>query len=345
MCNLTVIGCDLNVHTLNLLSEDDKHIKRNVNFWLDGVIGCTIAIVGLFINSLIIFILRTKQDLKHVSTGLFCNLLVADNLFLSIKMFNNCYWNFDANYLGHFVSSIIYPMEKIFLTITIFITVGIAHQGSAMATNFERYEKISSNQRSRRLKILLYILPVVISAVIVNIPRFFCYEFINGRVEKTSLRENFHFIVVYNNFVANILTVFGPITMLLFYNWNIYLFIYEKHREIEEWNMDEKIRKQNKTHANILFIIIIMFVVCHLPRCFLKFYKGFYEPIWIKILLSLSRMLITFHKSTTAIIYIIKNAKVQKYLCAMFEDLSSVFRSRSEVQHNTDSQTTQINNL
>jgi hypothetical protein len=122
-------------------------------------------------------------------------------------MVNKSYWNFDANYLRHLVTSVVYPAEKIFLTITIFITVCIAHQGSAMATDFERYEKIASHQTSRRLKILLYILPVVISAVIVNIPRFFCYEFIDGSVEKTKLRENFHFVVVYNNFVANILTV------------------------------------------------------------------------------------------------------------------------------------------
>ena len=119
--------------------------------------------------------------------------------------------------------------------------------------------------------------------------------------------------------------------MLLFYNWNTYLFIHEKRREIEEWNMDDNIRKQNKTHANILFIIIIMFVACHLPRSFLKFHKGFYEPLWIKVLLSLSRMMVTFHKSTIAIIYIVRNTKVRRYLCTIFEDLLSVFRSRSEI--------------
>ena len=323
--------CDLNVQRNSHISEDDKYILNNVNIWVDIVIGCTIAIIGLVINSLVIFILRTKQDMKHVSTGLFCSLLVADNMFLAIQMISNVYWNFDVKGLGYLVSYIAYPMEKIFLTITIFLTVCIAHQGSAMVTDFEMYEKITSNQTSRRKKILFYVLPVVISAVIVNIPRFFCYEFNDGRVEKTSLRENFHFIVVYNNFVANILTVFGPITMLLFYNWNIYLFIHEKHKEIEEWNMDEKVRKQNKIHANILFVIIIMFVACHLPRCFLKFYKGFYEPLWIKVLLSLSRMLITFHKSTTAIIYIVKHTKVQNYLYKMFSCLFSVFRSSSEV--------------
>ena len=338
MCNLTaaVLGCDLIVTKLRQLSEDEKFVKDNVNLWVDGVIGTTIAVVGLFINSLTIFILRTKQDLKHVSTGLLCSLLVADNLFLAIKIINNCYWDFGVTSLGKLVTLALYPTEKIFLTMTIFLTVSIAHQGSAMATDFERYDRISSDQTSRRMKILLYILPVVVSAVIFNIPRFLCYEFIEGRVEKTELRKNFHFIVVYENFVANILTVFGPITMLVFYNWNIYLFINEKHREIEEWNMDTKIRKQNKNHANVLFIIIIMFIICHFPRCFLKFYKGFYEPLWIKILLSLSRTLIILHKSTTAIIYIIKNHKVQTYLRDIFGHVSNRTKSCSTEMQTKD---------
>ena len=329
MCNFSVakIDCDLHIKQYSQLSEEEKQIKDNVHFWIDGVTNSSIAIIGLFINSIIIFILRTKNDLKHVSTGLFCGLLIADNLYLAIKVISNCYWNFDLHHIAFLISYIIYPLEKIFLTVTIFSTIAIAHQGSEMATDFERYDRISANQTSRRKKITQYVLPVVILSLIVNIPRFFCYQVNNGRVERTELRRNFHFVVVYNNFVTNILTVFGPITLLMFYNWNIYLFISEKCREIEEWKMDKKIRKRNKIHANILFIIIIMFVVCHLPRCFLKFYSGFYEPLWIEILLSISRMMVVFHKSTTAIIYIVKNAKVQKYLKALFKELDCSLKS------------------
>ena len=328
------IDSELYIQQYSQFSEDEEQIKNDVKFWIDGVVNTSIAVIGLLINTIVIFILRTKHDLKHVSTGLFCGLLIADNLYLAVRVISNCYWNFDIHQLAFTISYVIYPMEKTFLTITIFSTVAIAHQGSAMATDFERYERISGNQRSRRIKIAQYALPVTISSFILNIPRFFCYENINGKVARTALRRNFHFVVVYNNFVINVLTVFGPITLLMFYNWNIYLFISEKAREIKEWKMDKKIRKRNKIHANILFIIIIMFIVCHLPRCFLKFYSGFYEPLWIEILLSLSRMMVTFHKSTTAIIYIVKNSKVQGYLKDFVKECQCSIKSSTNESEN-----------
>ena len=336
MCNLSIVNidCDLCIHQFTQLTEEEKGIKKELHFWIDGIINTSIAVVGLLINTIVVYILRTKTDLKHVSTGLFCGLLVADNLYLSIKVISNCYWNFEMYQLAYLIAYIIYPMEKAFLTITVFSTIAIAHQGSEMAIDFERYDRISANQTSRRRKIAQYALPVTILSFIINIPRFFCYHVINGRVARTAFRKNFHFLVVYNNFICNILTVFGPITLLMFYNWNIYLFISEKCREIEQWKMDKKIRKRNKIHANILFIIIIMFIACHLPRCFLKFYSGLYEPLWIEILESLSRMMVTFHKSTTAIIYIVKNAKVQKYLKTFFQELQCAFKKSSNESEN-----------
>ena len=330
MCNDTavIIWTNLTVTILSQLSENDTTTLNEIKFWVDGVIGTTIATLGIPINSLTIFILRTKPSLKHVSTGLVCSLLVADTLFLACKIMNNLYWDFNIASLGPLVGYVLIPLEKTFLTMTIFITVGIAHQGSAMAKDFEGYERISSHQRSRRLKILSYILPVVVASLVINIPLFFGYQCVDGMVIDTEVRRNFHFIVLYNNFVRNILTVFAPITLLIFYNWNIYIFIREKYKEIEEWDMDEAVRKQNKMHAKILFIIILMFIICHSPRCFLKFYRGFYEPYWIKVLFSLSRTLITFDKATTGIIYIIKMRKIQMYLYELFEPLCSVRKSQ-----------------
>ena len=125
MCNFSVakIDCDLHIEQYSQLSEEEKQIKDNVHFWIDGVTNSAIAIIGLLINSIIIFILRTKNDLKHVSTGLFCGLLIADNLYLAIKVISNCYWNFDLHHIAFLISYIIYPLEKIFLTVTILLKV------------------------------------------------------------------------------------------------------------------------------------------------------------------------------------------------------------------------------
>ena len=116
MCNLSVanIGCDLYIQQFSQFSKEEEQIKNNVHFWIDGVMNTSIAIAGIIINTIIIFILRTKIDLKHVSTGLFCGLLIADNLYLAVKVISNCYWNFDIHQLAYIMPHLVYPMEKTF---------------------------------------------------------------------------------------------------------------------------------------------------------------------------------------------------------------------------------------
>ena len=80
------------------------------------------------------------------------------------------------------------------------------------------------------------------------------------------------------------------------------------------WDMDSSIYKKNKTHIDILFIIIALFVICHFPRCFLKFYEVFYEPFWIKVLGTIERLLLIIHFSANSFIYMIKNDTFRKHI-------------------------------
>ena len=50
----------------------------------------------------------------------------------------------------------------------------------------------------------------------------------------TTLKTNFHFVVLYENLFSMVITAFAPITLLVFFNWNVYRFIHQKQNEIEE---------------------------------------------------------------------------------------------------------------
>ena len=279
MYNNTIIDNDMTITTGFGLNEDEKNMVEMVHFWGDGVLGCFFAIVGLIMNSLAIFILMTKEELKHITTELLCRLLWVENTFLCTKLINLCYFDFGFQCVAVIIPYFVYPLENTSLTMAVFLMVCHAHQGYLITMNMRKYESTLSCGMSRQKMIIRYMLPVVLFGVLINIPRFFCYNLVNlgdsYQVEKTEVRKNFHFVVLYDNFVCNVLTVFAPITMILFFNWNIYLFLEEKGQEIEDWDMDSSIYKKNKTHMDILFIIIVLFVICHFPRCFLKFYEVF----------------------------------------------------------------------
>ena len=327
MCNGSIIHCDLSISSGFQLTTSEEEILNEIYFWADGVLGTLIAIIGFIMNGLAIYILSTKEEMRHVTTEILCRLLVTENIFLFLKLIKILYYDFRIKSLAVVIPYIVYPVENICLTMSVFLMICLAHQGYIMTIDLEKYEMTSACKASRRRRVVRYMVPVIILSIIINIPRFFSYKLAsveNGyKIEKTELRTNFHYVVLYDNFVCNIITVFTPINLILFFNWNIYLFVKEKRQEMDEWDMDSKIRKKNKTHANILFIILILFAICHFPRCFLKFYEVFYEPFWIKVIATFERILLMIHFSMNSFIYMIKNDTFRKHFRSILMKICS----------------------
>lgn len=320
-----------------MLSEEENSALQNVYFWGDGILGSLLSIIGSVMNFLAIYILMTTEELKHMTTDLLCYLLWIENVFLFTRLINLCYFDFGIQYLAVIIPYGVYPLENIALTMAVFLMVCLAHQGYSITMNMREYESMKSFRKRCQKMTVRYTLPVVLFSLLINIPRFFCYRVVNNEISyqvvKTEARKNFHFVVLYDNFVCNVLTMFAPITLLLFFNWNIYLFLDEKGKEIEDWDMDSSIYKKNKTHIDILFIIIALFVICHFPRCFLKFYEVFYEPFWIKVLGTIERLLLIIHFSANSFIYMIKNDTFRKHILLISKKLCclSTFENGTDV--------------
>ena len=315
---ITTIDNNMTITIHCELTENEQKVMEGFYFWLDGVIGCILAMLGIIVNFLSIYILTSKKDLRNRSTYLLLGLLVAQNVFLLTRIINSFYFDFNWRCLAVLIPYIVYPIEKVSLTSSVFLTVCLAHQGYSVICDFDKSSQISFNQKICRKRTIQYILVSIITSVLFNIPRCFCYEVVKEedgfyKVSSLPLRKNFHYVVFYENFISNILTVFAPITMLIFFNWSIYLFVVEKRQEIELWNMDVQIKKQSKNHSKTLIIIIVIFIICHLPRCFLKFYDGFYDPLGIKIVGSLERVLLILHSFSNTGIYLIKNIPFRSY--------------------------------
>ena len=337
MCNNTIIDSNMMIRTEFMLSEEENSTLQNVYFWGDGVLGSLLSIIGLVMNVLAIYILMTREELKHMTTDLLCYLLWIENAFLFTRLINLCYFDFGFQHLAVIIPHGVYPLENMALTMAVFLMVCLAHQGYLITMNMRKYESMLAFRKRCQKMTVRYMLPVVLCSLLINIPRFFCYRIVNNensyQVVRTEVRKNFHFVVLYDNFVCNVLTMFAPITLLLFFNWNIYLFLDKKGKEIEDWDMDSSIYKKNKTHIDILFIIIALFVICHFPRCFLKFYEVFYEPFWIKVLGTIERLLLIVHFSANSFIYMIKNDTFRKHIFLISKKLFCLltFENRTDV--------------
>ena len=314
-----------------ITTAEKDEILETINYWLNGIIGCIIAIIGLIMNIVTLLILRTQADLKHMMNYLLTSLLITDNIFLITQILNIFLYNFKIEALKQIQPHIVYPIEKTSLTMAVFCIICLAHQGYLITWDPVKYRKISASQKLRRKRATLYFLPALVLAVMINIPRWFS-EWINDK----ALKKSWFYVVFYENFILSILTVFVPITLLVFFNWSVRDAIRDKQHDLDKQISTipglvatfaagrnrmsamevakTKLGVRDKMQTRILIVIIIFFIICHFPRCVLKFFDGFPKPIGVKILETLERVLLIIHATATPFIYIVKNKKFRNHL-------------------------------
>ena len=143
----------------------------------------------------------------------------------------------------------------------VFFTVSIAHQAYLLTWEYEEYDMMSSSQEMLRKHTLAYAVPILIVSAVINLPRWFSYKLEKiGNVYKmveTDMEKNCHYKIYYENFVLNVLTVFVPITLLVFFNWSVFNFIKKKQHEIDgsAGEIHLQIPHYHSQHADILGVI------------------------------------------------------------------------------------------
>ena len=357
LCNTTFdLICHLKVDTSASAEEKEKAILKGIHFWFDGVIGLTIASIGLIMNTITILILQSEKDMKNMINNLLSALLITNNVFLITNLVNILVYDFDfKDWTETLPFFFIYPIKKTSLTMVVYFIIALAHQAYVTIWDPAKYKLISSREHYRQKRTRQYVIPIIVVAIIVNLPRWFSYECHRDgnkfKIIKGVLKKSFYYVVFYENFVLNILTVFVPITLLILFNWSIRNFIQEKERQIATRksllqdtpptdtqgngrgaNDRKNSGTQHKTETNILIIIIILFIICHFPRCIIKFFDGFPKSFGSRVMESFERVLLIIHASTTPFIYISKNLQFRQYL---FDVLNKICFCRNVSSENS----------
>ena len=327
------------------LTEEEEYLYKEVRFWANGVFGGCLGIIGFIMNTLTLIILRSMPEWKHMMNYLLSLLLLVNNAYLITQIINMLAYGlpeYGFDVLMVIIPNFVYPIEKTVLTMGVFFTVSIAHQAYLLTWEYEEYNMMSSSQAMLRKHTLAYAVPILIVSVVINLPRWFSYkletiendiyEIIEYKMVETDMEKNFYYKIYYENFVLNVLTVFVPITLLVFFNWSVFNFIKKKQHEIDstlknsmymknEDNKEKKVHERSKPEANILIIIIILFITCHFPRCILKFADGYPKDLTTRILDMLGRVLLIAYASATPFIYLTKNTRFRKQFYLLFNKI------------------------
>ena len=350
MCNTTI---ELICGYLRPLTDKDNEMIENMNYWFDGVVGISIVLIGLIMNTIACVVLLTNKSMKQLIYHLLSALFIINNVFLFTQLINKLYYDFKYQALIFLIPYLIYPIEKSSISATVFCIVSLAHQSYRMAYDPEKYRRIYSLNTLRKKHAKSYILSSLILAFIINIPRWFSYKVVlqndttsenEYKIVHTHMKSKFEYVVFYENFVLHILTLIAPMTLLVFYNWSAHNMIQDRQLELSRLSSIYKVgRSESKEYADqwkrikiqikstalnkevrhILIVIIFIFIICHLPRCFTKFYDGMYTPYILKIFEYGQRLLLILYAASTPIVYIRGNKKFWKHLTELIYKLSS----------------------
>ena len=151
----------------------------NISFWLEGVVISGLSIVGIFLNLLGIRILIMKESAQNLFNYLLITLFIADSVYLVLANMESLLNVLIASDYLYFLlfPNFIYPGRWMAMTMSIFMTVAIAHE-RYVAVRYpikHRTQEKSAKFRWRRLG--KYVITSVVLAILSNLPHAFESKF------------------------------------------------------------------------------------------------------------------------------------------------------------------------
>ena len=244
------------------LHKDLKYGYEKEYFWVSGVCLVVVGIFGFFGN-LINFIILWRGKLRK---NPFYQLLIA------LAFFDICFivsWGIYEGYQAMAcephndnVNHVTYQILNIAFTGSIYMTIAIS---------FERYLGICYPKINVKRGAWIYVLPVCIITVSFNFPRLLerKYFIVNGTLEskKTDLANSTSYKLHYNFVASTIIDTFIPLICLIFLNGSIISTISHTSKQLQNAAATDHVQQvPRKSMTNILFTVVIVFFICHLPR-------------------------------------------------------------------------------
>ena len=154
----------------------DENLYRVFSYWVGGIAVILVAIVGIILNITGIGLILAFRLSKHnIFNHIIVFLFIVDSVFLFVKIIDVLVQNFNVKnkILIIMFPKFAYPMSAICLTLSVFLTVGVAHERYVAIKHLIVHNQQNSSAKYRRTKLMKYILPMLLCAIAFNVPKFF----------------------------------------------------------------------------------------------------------------------------------------------------------------------------
>lgn len=278
------------------VTKDEWHIESIHSWWVQGLAVMVFGCVGILVSVIAIIVLSDKK-----LSGIFFNKLIIalisfDLVYLMFSICDSIRLNFITkdfkNHLycsapGYLVFFVIYPLRKILMCCSVYMTVVVAFERFSAVTNPITHRS-SSRFSSLNMKALKYVTTVGLISVLYGIPLFFAFQIKEQEDGKACvdvwLRSDENFVLIYLNIISLIITGVAPFLLLAFFYCMIFITIkngMKIRKELEETTLTtasstkcliqtQEIKMEEKkgeiVRSMILLWIVISFLICHLPR-------------------------------------------------------------------------------
>ena len=224
------------------ITKDNKRlytikVAKPCRFWAEGVISTVVAIFGFVGNLISIWVLADEELRRSAFNRLLLALAIIDCMFImpGTIIYTAKAFAWEADWYNRTFPVFIYPFTEISLCSSIYMTVAIAvERYIGLCRPFQRLSGSCSAKT--------YITPVVLVAMILNIPKFFesetTYRTSKGdnttitSIGVTSLRLHPDYITYYWMWTRLLTTGVIPFLVLALLNSKIYLAIRKSKHEL-----------------------------------------------------------------------------------------------------------------
>ena len=324
---------------LNELTKDQKLMGEAISWIFECVLTLLLSPFGILFNGLALYLLSTTKLFESFFNRLLAFMATFDIMYLIVSISEAIRQHLVKSCVHDYVFVIlVYPLRSILMCCSIYTTLALA---------MERYFKVCKPlskmgkrsggiQENTWKRVVKYILPIVVFATLLYAPKFFelkntdckklCFSMNSNktncttkRIELTELRTDEHYVLWYVNASRFLFDWAIPITSLAYLNIRIYLKLKEYLHRRHIRNRSQTTERPKDVHqAIVLFSIVFLFFICHLPRVilniqeFINLLEKKYRPeinciliqYWTRIMYPVSNFLLKFNASVNFFIYL-----------------------------------------
>ena len=186
-----ILGLDEDL--CGLYREDERETIRTCAYWLEGVLLLGVGSVGILGNLVAILVLHLETTTSSSFNRLLAMLATFDTIFILFTLIDYSLarvffwpWSRDSEVWVYLIPKVLYPLNNMTFCCSIYLTVMLAWERYLAVCHPNHYRMVNRAQAGYTRTILVYVLPVVLFSIVLNVPKFLETELVYDDFEGTA---------------------------------------------------------------------------------------------------------------------------------------------------------------